>query len=244
MRIPRIYVPQALATEQVIALDAQASRHLVQVLRLRPPAPLMVFNGDGREYRAVLEQTERHAARIRIMERSAPEPDPSLQITLAQGLARGERMDFGLQKAVELGVTKIVPLVTERSMVHLNGERRYKRARHWEGVIVAACEQCGRNRPPALEPIQGLHRWLARDATEHRLVLNPRARSTLTELTPAPHAVSVLVGPEGGLSTTEMDAAIAAGYQPVRMGPRILRTETAGPAVLAALQALWGDFRI
>ncbi|MCU0834518.1 MAG: 16S rRNA (uracil(1498)-N(3))-methyltransferase [Chromatiaceae bacterium] len=239
MRTPRVYVDRPLAPSE-LDLSEQASFHLVQVLRLRAGDPLVLFNGDGYDYPARLLNTGRSGTRVRIDVPGPPEEAPPLALHLGLGISKGERMDFALQKAVELGVTRVTPLVTERTVVRLEGERRERRGRHWWGLIVAACEQSGRRRLPVLDPAAGLGDWLA-GPHKSPLLLDPHGAQPLTATPPPTGAVSLLVGPEGGLSDAERAAATAAGFLGVRLGPRILRTETAPLAALAVIQALWGD---
>lgn len=247
MRTPRIHLPVPLETGARVALDSATARHLLHVLRLRPGAPLAVFNGEGGEYQGILESVAGGQAVVRLERFVAREAESPLRITLAQGISRGERMDFTLQKAVELGVARIVPLFTEYCQVRLAGERLERRHRHWQGIIAGATAQCGRTRLPVLERATSLTDWLARpghagDAESGlKLMLEPRARQTLAQIPRATGPVTLLIGPEGGLSAAEETAARHAGFIGLRLGPRILRTETAGMAALSALQALWGD---
>ncbi|MEW6354132.1 MAG: 16S rRNA (uracil(1498)-N(3))-methyltransferase [Pseudomonadota bacterium] len=239
--IPRIYLPAPLHTGATVALDAQAAQHLVRVLRLKPGASLIVFNGQGGEYEATLENTQHGAATVRVERFIARDAESPLTITLAQGISRGERMDYAVQKAVELGVNRIVPLVTDYCVVTLHKEREEKRLAHWRGVIVAACEQCGRTRIPTLSNPQSLHAWLNEARNGLRLLFDPYSTQHLAQLAPPQDEITLLIGPEGGLSDAENAAARAAGFSAVRLGPRMLRTETAPAAALAAVQALWGD---
>lgn len=247
MRLTRIHHPQPLAEGQETALEESASTHVLRVLRLRPGAVLRLFDGSGNEYEAVLAGNAGGRARVRIGGRQTPGAlESPLAVTLAQGISRGERMDLTLQKSVELGVRRIVPLVTAHTQVRLSGERLERRHRHWEGVIVAACEQCGRALVPELLPAVTLDQWLDRSGPEAgdalRLVLDHRAERRLRELSAPTGGVTLLIGPEGGLEETEIAAAERrAGYLPLGLGPRVLRTETAGLAALTALQTLWGD---
>lgn len=242
MRISRIFTPQPLQTGQTILLASAPSRHLRKVLRLQPGALLTLFNGEGDEWQATLTGEVDGCAQCEIDERRAVSCESPLSVTLVQGISRGERMDYTLQKAVELGVSAIQPVFTERTVVKLKGERLDKRATHWHGVMVAACEQSGRNRVPVLQPALSLSTVLAQPATaETRLLLNPLAKQRLATLSPA-NQLALLIGPEGGLSEAEIAAAEHAGFIGMQLGPRVLRTETAGVAALAALQTLWGDF--
>lgn len=242
MRIPRIHLPFPLTVDSVVALPDSAANHVLRVLRLRPGAALILFNGSGGEYAATLEQATRTAVTVRIDAFNAREAESPLTITLVQGISKGERMDYTIQKAVELGVSRIVPAFTARSVVDLRGERLDKRLQHWQGVIIGACEQCGRNQVPALDAAVDLADWLRSTQTSSlRLVLNHRAAVGLGTL-PRPTALTLLIGPEGGLDANELAQAEYAGFIGMRLGPRVLRTETAAVAALAALQTLWGDF--
>ncbi len=242
MPIPRLHVPGPLADGQELDLPAAAARHVVQVLRLRPPAPLIVFDGNGAEHAATLLPAG-DSSRVRVGARTAAERESPLALTLLQGISRGERMDYTIQKAVELGVQRIVPVTTRHSVVRLSAERAAKRLAHWQGVVVSACEQCGRTRLPQLAPPLPLAAALRAEASLHalRLVLAPDAAATLHTFADAPAAAALLVGPEGGLDAAELTAAAAAGWHSIRLGPRVLRTETAGVVALAVLQARWGD---
>jgi 16S rRNA (uracil1498-N3)-methyltransferase len=243
MRIPRIHLRQALAPGTRLPLDDAASGHVLRVLRLKPGAALVIFNGDGGEYEATLTDVENRTAVVTLGRFLDPRRESPLAITLAQGISRGERMDYTLQKSVELGVARIVPLETAFSQVRLDGARLERRRQHWEGVIASAAEQCGRTRLSELAPLTPLGGWLAsRDDAGLCLVLDPAGDVTLSQLAaPTNGRINLLAGPEGGLSDQEIAQARRAGYQGLRLGPRILRTETAGIAALAALQTVWGD---
>lgn len=244
MRRDRIYTPQPLAVGARAELEAGARRHVTQVLRLSTGDALVLFNGDGRDYPARLVAAEGDSAAAEVLDSGPPEPEPPLVLTLALGISRGERMDVALQKAVELGAAALVPLFTERSLVKLKDQRLEKRLRHWQGVVVAACEQSGRRRLPSLAAPQKLGTWLAALPPDHAgVVLHHAAARALPELPAPAGALTLLVGPEGGLAPAEREAAQAQGFVPVRLGPRVMRTETAPLAALAAMQTLWGDFR-
>ncbi|MBE0622245.1 MAG: 16S rRNA (uracil(1498)-N(3))-methyltransferase [Burkholderiales bacterium] len=237
----RLYCDMPLSPGAEISLPEAAARHAVTVLRLQVGDTLNLFNGEGGEYRASLVSVSKREARARIIEFHATERESPVDITLALGISAGERMDYSLQKATELGVTAIQPLATERSVVRLAGERADKRLLHWQHVAIAACEQCGRNRVPLVAPVQKFFDYLAAvDRNKRLLMLSPDADAPLKRVAPASAAV-LLIGAEGGLSPSEFDAAQASGFEPVNLGPRILRTETAPVAALAVLQALWGD---
>ncbi|MBU0501254.1 MAG: 16S rRNA (uracil(1498)-N(3))-methyltransferase [Gammaproteobacteria bacterium] len=246
MRNPRIHTPQPLAANVEIRLEAEASQHLVQVLRLRTGAEITLFNGDGRDYPAILLNEGKRGCRALIQVQGPEEPPASLNLSLAIGISKGERMDMVMQKAVELGVSRIRPLFTRRSVVQLAGDRLEKRMGHWHKVMLGACEQSGRSRLPELGPAMGFDDWLGEEKVEGLgLLLHPDGKETLSSLTPPRpgQAVEILVGPEGGLTEEESSQAIAAGFLAVRLGPRVLRTETAPLAAIAAMQMLWGDFR-
>lgn len=236
----RVHVAMPLAVGDVFQLPGDAAHHVAQVLRMRAGEPLILFNGEGGEYAAVIEAVQRRAVRVRVDAFDPVDRESRLSLTLAQCVSKGDRMDYTIQKAVELGVAAIVPLLSARSVVKLDGERWEKKLDHWRGVIVSACEQSGRTRVPMLAPVQKLESWLPSSGEGLRLVLAPNAGVSLKTLPPAA-AITLLVGPEGGLSDDEIALASRAGYTGVRLGPRVLRTETAGVAALAAAQALWGD---
>ncbi len=226
-----------------VELPEPVARHAVRVLRLPPGAPVVLFDGRGGEYPAHIERIERDRVYAELAAWQDIERESSLAVTLVQALQAGDKMDFTIQKAVELGVRDIVPVESRRSVLRLAGERAAKRVAHWQGVVASACEQCGRNQVPLVAPLEKLENWLARPANGAlRLMLAPDAAQTLAEVPPA-REVQLLIGAEGGLDPQEVLAAQQAGFQAVRLGPRVLRTETAGLAALAALQALWGDFR-
>jgi 16S rRNA (uracil1498-N3)-methyltransferase len=244
MHVPRVYLPSALAAGAVLELGEQSTHHLTHVLRLRPGAQVRVFDGKGHEHEATVRELRRARVTVELGAAVSSVPEPRLSITLAQGMPRGDRMDFILQKAVELGVSAVQPLWTERSQSRAAGERLEKRLRHWRGVVISACEQCGRATLPALDPPVEYRAWLNGDAgPDCRLLLVPEAGRSLGELQSPGNAILLLVGPEGGISAGETRLAVESGFSPVRMGPRILRTETAALAILAGLQALWGDMR-
>jgi len=243
MNSPRFYCREALSPGAHVELPEPVARHAVRVLRLPPGAPVVLFDGRGGEYPAHIERIERDRVYAELAAWKDIERESSLAVTLVQALQAGDKMDFTIQKAVELGVRDIVPVESRRSVLRLAGERAAKRVAHWQGVVASACEQCGRNQVPLVAPLEKLENWLARPANGAlRLMLAPDAAQTLAEVPPA-REVQLLIGAEGGLDPQEVLAAQQAGFQAVRLGPRVLRTETAGLAALAALQALWGDFR-
>jgi 16S rRNA (uracil1498-N3)-methyltransferase len=247
MNPPRFHRPFPLAVGARVELPEVVARHAVKVLRLGVDDALTLFDGNGGEYACRVDSCGRVVV-VEVLAWRDIERESPVGVTLAQALQAGEKMDLTVQKAVELGVGRIVPVVTRRSVVRLEGERAKKRVIHWRGVAVAACEQCGRNRVPEVADLEDLPRWLGRPpvgAKPLRLMLDPDASYTLDAL-PRPKtetAVELLIGAEGGLVAEETELALLAGFVAVRLGPRVLRTETAGLAALAAIQCLWGDFR-
>jgi 16S rRNA (uracil1498-N3)-methyltransferase len=240
MRLPRVYVDLPLAPGTTLRLPEGPARHLAQVLRLGSDDRLAVFNGDGRDFDARVAALTRQGMTLELGAAGPAEPLPTLEIHLALGVSRGERMDYAIQKAVELGVSGIRPLFTERSMVQLAGGRLERRLTHWRGVSIGACEQSGRRRLPGLAPALRLADWIAQTPAGV-LLLDPESPEPLVRLARPVGPVTLLVGPEGGLSPKERALARGHGIVGVRLGPRILRAETAPLAAIAAIQALWGD---
>ena len=237
----RFHVSSALTEGQELELPEDAFRHWVQVLRARVGDSARLFDGSGYEFEASLLAIGKRSAQVRVGTRIAVDRESPLRLSLAQAVSKGDRMDYTLQKAVELGISEIQPLLSERTVVKLDAERWEKKLEHWRGVIVSACEQSGRTRLPALHPVLRLDSWLAQPpAHELRLTLAPTAQSALRDL-PKAASACLLVGPEGGLSDAEITLAQRSGWTAVKLGPRVLRTETAGVAAMSAMQALWGD---
>jgi 16S rRNA (uracil1498-N3)-methyltransferase len=242
MRRIRIFVDAALDAGAQAALPEPAIQHVVRVLRLGPGDTIVLFNGDGHDYEARLTATGKRDGSAEVLQRVPPAAAESpLRLTLAQAMARGEKMDWILQKAAELGVAAVVPLSSERTEVRLGAERMERRLQHWQGVLVAACEQCGRATLPELSGPVPLDRFAAGAAEGLRLVLDPDAATGIAGLPAGFERATLAVGPEGGWSERELDALRLAGFTGLRLGPRVLRTETAGIAALAALQARFGD---
>lgn len=241
MRIPRIHTPAPLAGGATIELDENAFNHAVRVLRLKQGDSIILFNGAGGEYQAELVEVQKKRASAAVGRFLDTDCESPLPIILGQCISRGEKMDYTIQKAVELGVHEIVPLFSERCGVKLNQERQQKRLRHWHGVTISACEQCGRGRIPRLREAMPLDEWLAQPAASLKLVLDPTARHSFNTLPPPERDVALLIGPEGGLSDAEISRALAGGFHGLRLGPRILRTETAGLTALSLIQQHWGD---
>jgi len=238
--VPRFFVPLELSSGTEIELPERAARHCA-VLRLRPDDEVVVFNGEGGEFSAELTRVSRDDVRARLISKQAVERESPLAITLAQCLSSSDRMDITLQKSTELGVSRIVPIASRRSVVRLSNERADRRVAHWRNVLVAACEQCGRNRVPEITAITDFAAFLGGPDPEGvRLLLAPDASRDLKNLEPS-RAVTLLVGPEGGLAPEERRQAETRGFVPIRFGPRVLRTETAPLAAIAAMQVLWGD---
>jgi len=242
MRLTRIHTPGPLHTGEQTALSAAGAYHVARVLRLRAGAPLIVFDGNGGEFRAEVFAIEGNDVSVSVGEHVHGTAESPLKITLTQGISRSERMDWALQKATELGVKTIVPVLTARSVVRLDEKQSAKKQEHWRNIVIGACEQCGRNRvPDVLAPLT-LRNHFAKSVKEGlRLVLSPNAPASLAGLTSMPSKVELLIGPEGGLDDDELLQAETAGYMPVRLGPRVLRTETAAVTALSVLQAMWGD---
>ena len=243
-RAPRLFCPGHISPGALLSLPDQAAHHVARVLRLGPGDAVRVFNGDGTEWDAQIVSSHKADVSVRVSDRHERDLESPLRVLLAQGISSRERMELTLQKAVELGVAAIQPLETRRSVVRLRDERASRRIEHWQNLVIAACEQCGRNRVPVVHPIESLADWLGaigRSGKESRVMLAPGAPQRLRELS-QPQDVTLLAGPEGGLAPEEQELAVACGFQAVRLGPRILRTETAAMAAMAAMHALWGDF--
>ncbi|MFZ0869271.1 MAG: 16S rRNA (uracil(1498)-N(3))-methyltransferase [Rhodanobacter sp.] len=243
MRNIRIHVDQPLAVGAELPLPAQASEHAARVLRLVAGDPLTLFNGDGCDYPSIILALGKREVIVRVEAKHALHNESPLSLTLAQGVARGEKMDLIVQKATELGVVRIVPLLTERSEVKLDAGRAEKRLLHWRAVAASAAEQSGRARVPEISPALPLPQWLDGLVEDGalRLALLPEATRSSRDVRFAAAGGVLVVGPEGGLGERDIRALTAAGFDGLRLGPRILRTETAGLAALAALQALHGD---
>jgi len=239
----RLYTDEPLQAGSDTELRGDAAHYVGRVLRLAPEDEVTLFDGSGCEYPAVVRRVTRSSVTLTPLEAISRDVESALRIRLLQGVSRGERMDFVVQKATELGVAGITPVLTERSVVRLDAGRAHKRVLHWRGVAASACEQCGRNVLPVIDTPIDLREWLGanRQAGDTRVILKPGTDATLASLPAGVDIVTVLVGPEGGFSEAEYEAAAITGFQPVGLGPRILRTETAALAIVVALQALHGD---
>jgi 16S rRNA (uracil1498-N3)-methyltransferase len=242
MRISRLYVRAPLQEGETVLLDEESAHYLRTVLRLKRGFELTVFNGEGGEYAAQVLEAGRDGVRLAVGERREREAESPLLTHLGLGISRGERMDLAIQKAVELGVSRITPLYTEHCVVRLDEARQSNRRLHWRKIVRSACEQCGRNRVPEVDEPLALEDWIA-EGEGLKLFFDPNGAVGLKDLPPPPGAVRLLSGPEGGFSEAERVLARTAGFTPVRLGPRILRAETAVLAALAAVQALWGDWK-
>lgn len=241
MRISRLFTPTALNIGKLIELDDDNGHYVRTVLRLRKEDQIILFNGHGGEYLGILVEVSRKAVLIEIEHWHDRNVESPLQVILGLGISRGDRMDMSVQKAVELGVNHITPILTERCVVNFKGEKKPQRLLHWQKIVQHAAEQSGRTLLPALPEIDSLANWVG-EQQGLKVFLDPYAETMLTELKPETMTVTLLTGPEGGFSDQERDLAKASGFIPVRLGARILRTETASLAALAAVQLLWGDF--
>jgi 16S rRNA (uracil1498-N3)-methyltransferase len=242
MRLTRVYVETPLVAGQRLTVDAGAANHISRVLRSRVGDELTLFDGRGGEYAGKIEAIRKDTVQVSVFAHRAVERESPLQLMLAQGISRGERMDWVVQKATELGATHITPLFTERSVVHLDEKQASRKIQHWRAIAIAACEQSGRNRIPEIAAPLGLHEFLqGAHAIGTPLLLSPRATVRMADTSVADTGTTVLIGPEGGLDDVEQEAAAAAGFTPVRLGPRVLRTETAALSALTLLQQRFGD---
>lgn len=244
MREPRVYTDQPLEPGTHLTLEPAPSHHLLRVLRLMPGDRLRLFNGNGRDYLGRLQSIHQGQAVVDLESLLHEECPSPIRLHLLLGISKGERMDFALQKAVELGVTRLSPLLARRTVVQLQGRRLERRLQHWQQVMIGACEQSGRCRLPHLDPPHSLTMALKTVEGDRRLALDHRGTATLADIPAPTQGIALLIGPEGGLDEGEIQQARGQGFVPLRLGPRILRTETAPLAALAAIQTLWGDFRV
>jgi len=242
MRIVRIFQPIDLCTNLIFDLTPIAANHLVRVLRFMQDDEFVVFNGKGGQYLAKIISIRKQQVSVQLLQYEGHTSESSLEINLGQAVSRGEKMDFTIQKAVELGVNTITPLLTERCGVRLNSERWDKKIQHWNGIIVSACEQSGRNYIPTIMPPKSLVDWTSQSNAELKLMLHPEGNMKLSALISKPAAVDLLVGPEGGFAEDEVNLAKTYNFISLQLGARVLRTETAALAAIAALQTRFGDF--
>lgn len=240
MRTIRIYTASACQTGQVFSLEDDAANHVGRVLRMQPGQELQLFNGDGFNYDAVITIADKKQVQVEVLSQHTNPIESPLRIHLGQGISRGDRMDFAIQKAVELGVAEITPLFTERCGVKLDGERLQKRTEQWQKIAISACEQSGRSIVPVVNPALNLQQWLAQQTKELKLTLHPRATATIKTVT-ATQQIRLVIGPEGGFTDHEMEQTFAADFTGIQLGPRVLRTETAALAAISALQLQFGD---
>ena len=243
MRIPRVFVDQELTEGQILSLEGKTCNYLVNALRLKEGQVLTVFNGSGFEYSATLQSASKRSAKIAVAQATLANRESPLQTHMAIGVSRGERMDWALQKANELGVSEITPIFSERCEVKLKGERLQKKMEHWRQTLISSCEQCQRNTLPKLNQAINLDEFLTKPNSDLKLVLHHRSSTTLKEFD-KPENVTLLIGPEGGLNEDEIALAHKSGYTNLTLGPRVLRTETAPVVALSAAQLLWGDLGI
>lgn len=239
--MPRFYLPTDLAPNTTFRLPENIVRH-IHVLRLNAGDAITLFNGTGNDFDATLQDLGKRHAECHITAQRQPENESPLAITLVQAVSSGERMDFTLQKSVELGVRAIQPIISERCVVRLSGERADKRVQRWQDIVIAACEQSGRSIVPTVLPIVSFSDYLRQMPPELHLMMSLRRATTLRDIAPAPQSLRLMIGPEGGWTPAEEQAALAAGVQTITLGKRVLRTETAAMAAMAAIQVLWGDF--
>lgn len=243
MRLSRVFVEAPLASGARVRLAGSAAGHVMRVLRLRAGDAVTLFNGTGSEFAGRLEAARAGEVTVLVGEEREIRRESALPLTLAQGISRGERMDLVVQKATELGASRLVPVFTERSVVRLDAQQSARKLAHWRAIAIAACEQSGRNQPPELAAALTLHEFLDGDLGDAtKLLLSPSSRLRIPDVPKPVRSVTVLIGPEGGLTDEEQEAAVAAGFIGVRLGPRVLRTETAALAALALLQREFGDF--
>jgi 16S rRNA (uracil1498-N3)-methyltransferase len=242
MRLTRVYVDAPVSAGKRLVVEGSAANHITRVLRLRSGDALTVFDGSGGEFGARIEEFRKDAVVVSVEEHRGLERESPLSLTLVQGISRGERMDWIIQKATELGASRIVPVFTKRSVVRLDDKQAERKLQHWRAITVAACEQCGRNRVPELPTPVDFYDVLAPDTSgATRLLLSPSGDLRIDDLGDVDRGITVLIGPEGGLEDVEQEAAIAAGFKAVRLGPRVLRTETAAIAALTIIQRYFGD---
>ena len=242
MRIPRIYTPQTLSENTTLDLDEHAANHVGKVLRMAAGRQLILFNGQGNfHYTANIQHSDRKRVTVNVLTKVITGNESPLSIHLGQALSKGDKMEFTIQKAVELGITDITPLWTEHCDVKLNAERLEKKHKQWQGIIISACEQSGRNIIPTLHPAKKIDDWFSTISADLKWVLDPRGNAQATQAD-AIHSTAIAVGPEGGLSQDEIQLACQHDFQAKLIGPRVLRTETAALTAITILQSQWGDF--
>ncbi|WP_159565933.1 16S rRNA (uracil(1498)-N(3))-methyltransferase [Budvicia diplopodorum] len=241
MRIPRIYHPQPLSVPDNIALSDDAANHVGRVLRMQPGNKVLLFDGSNQVFSAEITLVDKKQVRVQIADQQVDDRESPLNLHLGQVISRGEKMEFTIQKSIELGVNIITPLVSERCGVKLDRERLEKKVQQWQKIAIAACEQCGRNQIPLIRPAIRLEEWCAEPDEGLKLNLHPRASQSINTLSMPIKDIRLLIGPEGGLSQEEIDMTARHGFTDILLGPRVLRTETAALTAIAALQIRFGD---
>jgi len=243
MALTRLFIHEELRPGRAVQLDAEQARYIGRALRLRPGDTLTVFNGESGEFEASLTSIGKTSAEVTVRAQIETDTESALKVHLVQGVSRGERMDVVVQKATELGVKRISPVLTEYGVVKLDGDRAGKRREHWQKIANSACEQSGRTRPPLIDDPVPLKTWFGAktDASDVDLILRPGAATSMASLEAPQTKVCLLIGPEGGFSEVEYEDAEVAGFTAVSLGPRVLRTETAAIAAVAVAESLWGD---
>lgn len=240
MRIPRLYVDQLLATNQLAELPEASSHYISKVLRLAEGSPLTLFNGQGGYFTAIIQHITKKNVTVQLQQHHLTEYESPLTIHLAIAISKGDRMEWVIQKATELGVSEITPLISARVELKLKGERLEKKLQHWKKIAISACEQCGRNRIPTINKLITIDEWLITAKADKKLVLHHRTDQALNSNEPITSA-ALLIGPEGGLNENEINKAESNGFEALHLGPRILRTETAPLVAITLLQSVWGD---
>lgn len=241
MRIPRIYHPELLTAHSEIALCEDAANHVGRVLRMQPGQIIQLFDGSNQVFEASITQVDKKSVRVSLSEGVLSNNESPLNLHLGQVMSRGEKMEFTIQKSIELGANTITPLFSERCGVKLDGERLEKKLQQWQKIAIAACEQCGRNRIPKIRPVMQLEAWCAEQDDSLKLNLHPRASHSINTLPLPVNHVRLLIGPEGGLSTDEIAMTSGYGFTDILLGPRVLRTETTALTAITALQVRFGD---
>ena len=241
MRVPRIYHPAPVSLQTETELSSDAFQHLIKVLRLNVGDNIALFNGDGQDYEATITSVQKKSAYFLATGSKVNDSESPVSVHLAQVISRGDRMDFVLQKSVELGVTEITPLFSERCGVKLSGDRLEKKQQQWQKIVRSACEQCGRSVVPEVKPAQQFSDFIQSTFAGLRLTLDPTATKPLSSFQHAEKGIQLLIGPEGGFTDEEVSAAEQQGFNPMRLGPRVLRTETAALSALTTVQYQFGD---
>lgn len=241
MRIPRIYHPESLTDFSELSLSEDAANHVGRVLRMQPGQLLQLFDGSNQVFAATITQVDKKSVRVKLAAGEISDNESPLNLHLGQVMSRGEKMEFTIQKSIELGVNTITPLLSERCGVKLDGERLSKKLQQWQKIAVAACEQCGRNRVPEIREVMSLEQWCAEQDDSLKLNLHPRASHSINTLPLPVTDVRLLIGPEGGLSADEIAMTTGYGFTDILLGPRVLRTETTALTAITALQVRFGD---